>query len=110
MHVLMCIYISCMHQCTYVPTYMYGGAKVIRETAVKMGLEAEEDFILRVVQLSELLAIRHCVFLMGPTGNHLPTHSGYVILPTHTGYVILPTHSGYVILPRHSGYVILPAH
>jgi dynein heavy chain, axonemal len=33
-----------------------------------MGLEAEEDFVLRVVQLSELLAIRHCVFLMGPTG------------------------------------------
>eukprot|EP00884_Botryococcus_braunii_P010094 jgi/Botrbrau1/19086/Bobra.0077s0003.2 len=42
--------------------------QVIRETAIKMGLEAEEDFVLRVVQLSELLAIRHCVFLMGPTG------------------------------------------
>jgi hypothetical protein len=34
-----------------------------------MGLTAEDDFILRVVQLSELLAIRHCVFLMGPTGS-----------------------------------------
>ena len=33
-----------------------------------MGLTPEDDFILRVVQLSELLAIRHCVFLMGPTG------------------------------------------
>jgi hypothetical protein len=45
--------------------------QVIRETAIKMGLEAEEDFVLRVVQLSELLAIRHCVFLMGPTGSWL---------------------------------------
>jgi dynein heavy chain len=35
----------------------------------EMGLTAEDDFILRVVQLSELLAIRHCVFLMGPTGS-----------------------------------------
>lgn len=39
------------------------------ETALKMGLTPEDDFILRVVQLSELLAIRHCVFLMGPTGS-----------------------------------------
>ena len=44
-------------------------AQVIQETAVKMGLTPEDDFILRVVQLSELLAIRHCVFLMGPTGS-----------------------------------------
>ncbi|KAK9817742.1 hypothetical protein WJX72_001478 [[Myrmecia] bisecta] len=43
--------------------------KVIVETTIKMGLAPEEDFILRVVQLSELLAIRHCVFLMGPTGS-----------------------------------------
>ena len=44
-------------------------AQVIQDTAVKMGLTPEDDFILRVVQLSELLAIRHCVFLMGPTGS-----------------------------------------
>ena len=42
--------------------------KVIVDMAVEMGLTPEDDFILRVVQLSELLAIRHCVFLMGPTG------------------------------------------
>ncbi len=35
----------------------------------ELGLTAEDDFVLRVVQLSELLAIRHCVFLMGPTGS-----------------------------------------
>ena len=43
--------------------------QVIQDTAVKTGLTPEDDFILRVVQLSELLAIRHCVFLMGPTGS-----------------------------------------
>lgn len=41
---------------------------VIRATATEMGLAPDDDFVLRVVQLSELLAIRHCVFLMGPTG------------------------------------------
>lgn len=43
--------------------------QVIVDTTLKMGLTPEDDFILRVVQLSELLAIRHCVFLMGPTGS-----------------------------------------
>jgi dynein heavy chain, axonemal len=43
--------------------------KVIVEEATKSGLTPEDDFILRIVQLSELLAIRHCVFLMGPTGS-----------------------------------------
>lgn len=38
------------------------------DTAKEMGLTAEADFVLRVVQMSELLAIRHCIFLMGPTG------------------------------------------
>lgn len=36
---------------------------------VDMQLTRDDDFTLRVVQLSELLAIRHCVFLMGPTGS-----------------------------------------
>ncbi len=42
---------------------------VIRSCARDAKLTAEDDFVLRVVQLSELLAIRHCVFLMGPTGS-----------------------------------------
>lgn len=41
---------------------------VIRQETKAGGLTDEDDFTLRVVQLSELLAIRHCVFLMGPTG------------------------------------------
>lgn len=43
--------------------------RVISEVAADMKLTVEADFVLRVVQLSELLAIRHCVFLMGPTGS-----------------------------------------
>jgi hypothetical protein len=43
--------------------------KVIVKEAEKSGLTPEDDFVLRIVQLSELLAIRHCVFLMGPTGS-----------------------------------------
>ena len=42
--------------------------KVIEEVATGMGLTPEANFVLRVVQMSELLAIRHCIFLMGPTG------------------------------------------
>jgi dynein heavy chain, axonemal len=42
--------------------------QVIVKEAEKAGLTPEDDFVLRVVQFSELLAIRHCVFLMGPTG------------------------------------------
>jgi len=38
----------------------------ILEVTKEMELTAHPDFILKVVQLSELLEIRHCVFLMGP--------------------------------------------
>ena len=39
-----------------------------REAAEGFGLDPGEDFILKVVQLSELLVVRHCVFVMGPPG------------------------------------------
>lgn len=42
---------------------------VISDVTADMKLTRGDDFTLRVVQLSELLAIRHCVFLMGPTGS-----------------------------------------
>ena len=42
--------------------------KVIEQCTEEMGLTVEDDFTLRIVQLSELLAIRHCIFLMGVTG------------------------------------------
>ncbi len=35
----------------------------------KLGNDPDETFCLKVVQLEELLAIRHCVFVMGPAGS-----------------------------------------
>lgn len=42
--------------------------KVIEDCAKESKLNADPDFILKVVQLGELLEIRHCVFTMGPPG------------------------------------------
>ena len=42
--------------------------EVIKQVAEDSGLICDEEFQLRVVQLSELMAIRHCIFLMGPSG------------------------------------------
>jgi len=41
---------------------------VITAEAEKANLCVDDDFLLRVTQFADLLAIRHCVFLMGPTG------------------------------------------
>ena len=40
----------------------------IRKSTVENGLQAEEVFVLKVVQLEELLAVRHCVFIIGNAG------------------------------------------
>lgn len=42
---------------------------VIESVAKGNGLFPEPEFILKVVQLGELLEIRHCVFVMGPPGS-----------------------------------------
>jgi len=41
---------------------------VITECAQEAQLHPDPEFILKIVQLGELLAIRHCVFVMGPPG------------------------------------------
>lgn len=41
---------------------------IITDAAKEQNLHDDPDFIMKVVQLSELLAIRHCVFVMGPPG------------------------------------------
>lgn len=43
--------------------------QVISDVTADLKLTRDGDFTRRVVQLRELLAIRHCVFLMGPTGS-----------------------------------------
>ena len=40
----------------------------IKAAALEEGLTPHSEFILKVVQLKEVLEIRHCVFLMGPPG------------------------------------------
>ena len=42
--------------------------KIIEDCTIENKLEPDPDFILKVVQMSELLEIRHCVFDMGPPG------------------------------------------
>jgi dynein heavy chain len=41
---------------------------LITECIHEAGLYADPEFVLKIVQLSELLAVRHCVFTMGPPG------------------------------------------
>ncbi|XP_050294546.1 dynein beta chain, ciliary-like [Anthonomus grandis grandis] len=42
--------------------------KMIKKTAMEMKLQPEEGFILKVVQLEELFAVRHSVFIIGFAG------------------------------------------
>ncbi|NXG00005.1 DYH17 protein, partial [Sakesphorus luctuosus] len=42
--------------------------KVIRESVLELKLQAEEKFVLKVVQLEELLQVRHSVFVIGNAG------------------------------------------
>lgn len=43
-------------------------SQVIREAVVELKLQAEENFVLKVVQLEELLQVRHSVFVVGNAG------------------------------------------
>ncbi|NWX62644.1 DYH17 protein, partial [Promerops cafer] len=42
--------------------------KVIRESVLELKLQAEDNFVLKVVQLEELLQVRHSVFVVGNAG------------------------------------------
>ena len=41
---------------------------VIKTAKVDMGLIPDEIFTLKVIQLREILGVRHCVFVVGPPG------------------------------------------
>ena len=36
--------------------------------AIDLGYQADEGFVLKVVQLAEILVVRHCCFIIGTTG------------------------------------------
>jgi dynein heavy chain len=40
----------------------------VEQACIQTGLDPDIDFRLKVVQLEELLGVRHCVFVMGPPG------------------------------------------
>lgn len=42
--------------------------KMVRLAAKQLNLQAEDVFVLRVLQLHELLRVRHSVFLLGKAG------------------------------------------
>lgn len=43
--------------------------KIVQDTTkIEMGLVAEEQFVIKVVQLAEILEVRHCCFVIGPPG------------------------------------------
>ncbi|NWW98330.1 DYH17 protein, partial [Caloenas nicobarica] len=42
--------------------------KIIKQAIVELKLQAEDSFVLKVVQLEELLQVRHSVFVIGNTG------------------------------------------
>eukprot|EP01051_Picozoa_sp_SAG22_P026968 SAG22_NODE_8793_length_629_cov_1.245283_1_plen_180_part_10 len=43
--------------------------EVVKQTALTQDLFPDDEFVLRTVQLGELMEIRHCVFIMGPAGS-----------------------------------------
>ncbi|XP_043973511.1 dynein axonemal heavy chain 11 isoform X1 [Gambusia affinis] len=59
--------------------------KVIRESTVQLGLQPEETFILKAVQLEELMAVRHSVFVIGCAG----TGKSKILRVLHKTYVKL---------------------
>ncbi|KAG9396803.1 Dynein heavy chain and region D6 of dynein motor [Carpediemonas membranifera] len=42
--------------------------KIVRECCLERGLQPEDSFVLKVVQLEELLEVRHSVFVLGDAG------------------------------------------
>ncbi|NXG81252.1 DYH17 protein, partial [Baryphthengus martii] len=43
-------------------------SQIIKQSILELKLQAEESFVLKVVQLEELLQVRHSVFVIGNAG------------------------------------------
>nr|XP_029133801.1 dynein heavy chain 11, axonemal-like [Labrus bergylta] len=59
--------------------------KTIRKTTLELRLQPEETFILKVVQLEELMAVRHSVFVLGNAG----TGKSKILRVLHNTYINL---------------------
>jgi dynein heavy chain len=42
--------------------------ELVKDICIEQKLQPDNNFVLKVCQLEELITIRHCVFLMGPSG------------------------------------------
>ncbi|XP_059938625.1 dynein axonemal heavy chain 9 isoform X2 [Mesoplodon densirostris] len=58
---------------------------LVRKAVVELKLQAEDNFVLKVVQLEELLAVRHSVFVVGSAG----TGKSQVLRSLHKTYQIM---------------------
>uniref|UniRef100_A0A8C5XER9 Dynein axonemal heavy chain 9 n=1 Tax=Microcebus murinus TaxID=30608 RepID=A0A8C5XER9_MICMU len=58
---------------------------LVRKAVVDLKLQPEENFVLKVVQLEELLAVRHSVFVVGGAG----TGKSQVLRSLHKAYQIM---------------------
>nr|XP_027809857.1 dynein heavy chain 9, axonemal [Marmota flaviventris] len=58
---------------------------LVRKAVVDLKLQAEDNFVLKVVQLEELLAVRHSVFVVGAAG----TGKSQVLRSLHKTYQIM---------------------
>ncbi|NXY81987.1 DYH17 protein, partial [Alcedo cyanopectus] len=43
-------------------------SQIIKQSVLELKLQAEDSFVLKVVQLEELLQVRHSVFVIGNAG------------------------------------------
>lgn len=43
-------------------------SQIIKQSMLELKLQAEDSFVLKVVQLEELLQVRHSVFVIGNAG------------------------------------------
>nr|XP_020770863.1 dynein heavy chain 9, axonemal-like [Odocoileus virginianus texanus] len=58
---------------------------LVRKAVMELKLQAEDNFVLKVVQLEELLAVRHSVFVVGSAG----TGKSQVLRSLHKTYQIM---------------------
>ncbi|XP_033278738.2 dynein axonemal heavy chain 9 isoform X2 [Orcinus orca] len=58
---------------------------LVKKAVVELKLQAEDNFVLKVVQLEELLAVRHSVFVVGSAG----TGKSQVLRSLHKTYQIM---------------------
>lgn len=67
--------------------------QVIKQSVVELRLQAEDSFVLKVVQLEELLQVRHSVFIIGNAGSGKSQVSARLALGTQGLLAAVPRFS-----------------